>query len=276
MVTDEMCARGAQRLSGIAENPLREARLIAAFARGMSLSDIIVKGGEAVGADGEKIFFECIEKRAAKMPLAYITGKREFYGLEFEVNDKVLIPRPDTETLVEFAINAEADSAVDICTGSGCIAVALKKHRPDMTVAAVDISAGALEIAAGNAGRHNADIEFQKKDILKEIPNGRFAMLISNPPYITDEEMRGLMPEVKDFEPHLALRGGADGLLFYRRLCEIAPRILKSGGIAAFEAGAGQHEAVAEIMDKNFENIGFCRDLGNIKRVIYGKLKNNY
>ncbi|MBR2973125.1 MAG: peptide chain release factor N(5)-glutamine methyltransferase [Clostridia bacterium] len=273
MVINELIRKGADALENKVENPIREARLILAHAAEVSVSDIIVRGGDEVSTECEKKYFENIRQRACGMPFAYITGEQEFFGLKFAVNENVLIPRSDTEILVEFALSAGGKTVLDICTGSGCIAVALAKNLPDSKVSAVDISPAALEIAKKNASANGCDnVSFFETNILSEIPGGKFDLIVSNPPYIEKAELSSLMKDVIEFEPRLALDGGDDGLIFYRRICVLAPQILNKGGTLAFEIGYNQYESVYEIMKENFSQIGYKEDLSGIKRVLYGKL----
>lgn len=269
MVINELIREGAKTLENNVENPIREARLILADASGISVSDVIING-EKDASTFEKKYFENIKKRATGMPFSYITGRQEFYGLSFFVNESVLIPRADTEILVEYALSVGGEHILDICTGSGCIAVALAKNMQGSDVTAVDISSAALEIAKKNAAENGCSVSFVKMDILSEIPNGKYDLIVSNPPYIEKAELSTLMKDVIEFEPRLALDGGDDGLLFYRRICDIAPSLLEKGGVLAFEIGYNQYEEVYEIMKHAFTGISFKTDLAGIKRVIYG------
>lgn len=271
MVISELIKEGAKTLENKVDNPIREARLILADAAKVSVSDIIIRGGDEVLSDYETKYFENIRKRADGTPFAYITGEQEFYGLNFSVNENVLIPRADTEILVEYALSAGGKNVLDICTGSGCIAVSIAKNMPDSNVSAVDISPAALEVAKKNASENGCDVSFLEMDILSQIPNGKYDLIVSNPPYIEKAELSSLMKDVIEFEPRLALDGGEDGLIFYRRICAISPQILEKGGVLAFEIGYNQYDAVYEIMKENFTDIGYKEDLSGIKRVLYGK-----
>ncbi len=271
MVINELIREGVKSLENKVENPIREARLILADAAKISVSDIIIRGDEGVLPEYETKYFENIRKRADGMPFSYITGEQEFYGLIFTVNENVLIPRSDTEILVEYAFSAGGRNVLDICTGSGCIAVTLAKNFPNAHVTAVDISPASLEVAKKNASDNGCDVSFVEMDILSQIPQGKFDLIVSNPPYIEKAELSSLMKDVIEYEPRLALDGGDDGLIFYRRICEIAPQILEKGGVLAFEIGYNQYKSVYEIMKENFTEIGYKEDLSGIKRVLYGK-----
>ena len=219
-------------------------------------------------------FFELIKRRADFEPIAYISGTAEFMSLEFEVNKSTLIPRPDTETLAEYAINLIKDKNADILdigTGSGCIAISIAHYCKNADVMAVDISENALNTAKRNAEKNKVFVQFEKCDILKECPNGKFDIIVSNPPYIETDVIPTLMKDVKDYEPYSALWGGDDGLVFYRRITSVAKDILKKGGILAFEAGYTQSREIEKIMTENgFTSIGTLKDLQGIERVVYG------
>lgn len=274
MVINDLIKSGAEILETSVENPLREARLIFSHVSGMSVSDVIIRSGEDASDEICEKFFIAVKNRADKMPFAYITGKQSFFGLDFFVDENVLIPRADTETLVETALSAGGKNVLDLCTGSGCIAIALAKNMPESHITAVDVSENALEIAKKNAASIGcSNISFLHLDILSEIPCGMFDLIVSNPPYIETAELSTLMKDVISYEPSLALDGGEDGLIFYRRICAIAPQILNPGGVLAFEIGYNQYESVYEIMAKNFKDIDFKTDLAGIKRVIFGKLQ---
>ena len=180
-----------------------------------------------------KQYREFIKQRAARIPLQYLTKTQGFMGLEFSVTPAVLIPRQDTETLVETVLSYAKDkpgaSLVDVCTGSGCIAVSLAHYGNFAQVTASDISSAALLVAKKNAADNHVSVHFFESDLLEQVP-GRFDMIVSNPPYIEDDVILGLEPEVKDNEPMLALSGGKDGLIFYRRLTETAKDHLNPGG----------------------------------------------
>ena len=218
-----------------------------------------------------------IEKRISGYPLQYIVGKWEFYGYPIEVGEGVLIPRPDTETLVEAVIQiaGESPKIVDLCSGSGCIAIALQKEIPSSTVYAVEMSEDALVFLKKNLVLNNSGVKLVCGDILDSEIIDNFEkndIIVSNPPYLTDEDMNVLQKEVKH-EPKMALEGGKDGLYFYREITKLWKSKLKIGGILAYEVGMGQELDVAEILKQNrFSNIEFKKDLSGITRVVYGEL----
>lgn len=216
-----------------------------------------------------------VRKRAEHIPLQYITGEQEFMGLKFKVNSNVLIPRQDTETLVEEALNIckPGMRVLDICTGSGCIIISLNKNMTDLECVGSDISKQALLVAKENGKIHEVNVEWERSDLFENI-KGTFDVILSNPPYIPTEEILKLMPEVRDFEPYAALDGKEDGLYFYRQIIEHASEYLNTDGYLLFEIGCDQGEAVSRFM----EDAGFCdiivrKDLAGLDRVVKGRKK---
>lgn len=226
----------------------------------------------------EKIlrFDELITRRLKKIPVAYLTGTREFMGLSFAVNEHVLIPRPDTEILTEGVGEflrglGKAVTFVDLGTGSGAICISILKFIKAARAAAVDISAEALTVAKFNAQKFHVDdrLEFFQGDMFAPLAGKIFNAIVSNPPYIPTGELETLQAEVTR-EPHLALDGGADGLNFYRRIINDAPKFLVAGGLLAFEVGINQADAVKNLLVDNgcFDEPETWRDLSNIERVV--------
>lgn len=217
---------------------------------------------------------DAVEKRLKHIPLAYIFGKTEFYGYELKVNENVLIPRLDTEILIEklvadiMARNKEV-SVLDIGTGSGAIAVVVQKET-GAKVTAVDISEKALKIAKINAQNNGAKVEFVYSNLFENLNQEQFDFIVSNPPYIESEVVKGLEKEVVSNEPILALDGGVDGLDFYRKIIEKAPKHLKPHGKLYFEIGYNQANAVSSLMKKDFKDIKVYKDYGNNDRVVVG------
>lgn len=218
---------------------------------------------------------DALQTRMGHVPLQYITGEQEFMGLSFAVNPHVLIPRQDTEILVEEAqkrIKAGMD-ALDLCTGSGCIIVSLSKYAP-IHAAASDISAKALKTAKENAKRHGVTVDFIESDLFEGITS-RFDIIVSNPPYIPTEEIKTLMPEVREFEPFLALDGKEDGLFFYRKIIREANSHLKPDGFLLLEIGCGQGKDVACLMEaEGYKEITIRKDLSGLDRIVIGKGRN--
>lgn len=217
----------------------------------------------------------CIQRRCNNEPVSYITGSKEFMSLKFRVSPGVLIPRPDTEILVERAISElsgiESPVIIDMCTGSGAIAVSLAKYIPGSVVTGLDISPQALDIARLNAKENGAKVCFALHDVRKPY-EAKADAVVSNPPYIPTADIAGLETNVADFEPHLALDGGHDGLDFYRSIVDNIPHCLKKGGLLAFEVGCGLAEDVTSLMKPRFEKISIDKDLAGIERVVYGYL----
>lgn len=216
-------------------------------------------------------------KRAEHYPLQYLLGAWEFYGMRFLVGEGVLIPRADTETLVDTVLQCRraysGGTIVDLCTGSGCIALALQQQLTDTKICGIDLSPKALEYARKNAEFHHLPVEFYNANVLDPTTAAQFSDLdgiVSNPPYLTADDMHTLQTEVTH-EPSMALAGGEDGLRFYREITALWKHTLKPGGLLAFEVGMGQAEAVRAILAKNaFENIAVVPDLCGIDRVVYG------
>jgi release factor glutamine methyltransferase len=250
-----------------------------------NLAWLIAHDGEPLAADTAASFCDLIQRRLAGEPIQYITGEAEFYGFPFHVNRDVLIPRPETEHLVEMAI-ALAEKLrlagaipeqriarlriVDVGTGSGAIAVALARALPFARITATDISTAALEVARNNTARNGvADrVRFVEGDLLEPVGSERFDIIVSNPPYVPESDRATLDVEVRDYEPAHALFAGADGLAIYRRLIPAAFRALVSGGFVALEIGYGQQEAVhALLANEGFAAIEFAADLQCIPRV---------
>ncbi len=216
-----------------------------------------------------------INMRLRHVPLQHIIGHTGFMGLDFKVSRDVLIPRQDTETLVETVLEREKDpriSILDLCTGSGCIAVSLKKLGGYSKVAASDLSDKAIGLAMRNASINDTEIRLIKSDLFNDI-EGRFDVIVSNPPYIPAEEIETLSPEVRDHDPRMALDGGADGLDIYRRIVSECSDVLNPGGRLYMEIGFDQAAAVGALMkEADFRDIEVVKDLAGKDRVIFGTL----
>ena len=223
-----------------------------------------------------KEFNTLINQRLNNRPIAYIVESREFMGLDFFVKEGVLIPRPDTENLVEEIISICKDkedlSILDIGTGSGAISVSLAKYL-NAKVTSFDIEDIPLEVGKLNSKNNNVEVEFIKSDLFSSIKGKdiKFDVIVSNPPYITDEEIKTLHPQVKDYEPYSALFGGEDGLYFYKEITKESIKYLKNGGILAYEVGYNQAEDVIKIMEKyNYQKVYKKKDIQGIDRVVIG------
>jgi release factor glutamine methyltransferase len=240
----------------------------------MNLAWLIAHDGEPLAPGAADTFCDLVERRLFGEPMQYIIGEAEFYGLSFNVNRDVLIPRPETEHLVEKAIALAAEFArhkiVDVGTGSGAIAVALSHALPFAQIAATDISPAALAVAQSNAARNGvADrVRFLEGELLEPVAGEQFDIVVSNPPYVPESDRNTLDEEVRNFEPGRALFAGADGLDIYRRLIPAAFGALVSGGYVLLEIGYGQQEAMQALLKKEgFAGIEFIADLQGIPRV---------
>lgn len=262
-----MTVHEALRTSGI---DAREARLLLAAATGRSEASVLAHPEKSLLEQEKNQFLEMTARRAAGEPIAYILGHKEFYGLELTVNSAVLIPRPETELLVDLALDRNPASVLDVGTGSGAIALAIKRHRPDARVVATDASAAALEVARRNAARFNLEVDLRHGRWFEPVAGERFEAIISNPPYVVvgDPHLAAL-----PYEPRLALLGGADGLDGFRVLAREAPAHLLPGGWLLVEHGEGQHEAVRGLLEAaGLETAASWPDLAGIPRVSGGKL----
>jgi release factor glutamine methyltransferase len=226
-------------------------------------------------------FRELVKRRRTFEPIAYILGEREFYGRTFRVDRRVLVPRPDTEALVDVGLTrtrhvSMSMRALDLCTGSGCVAVTFARERPTSSVLASDVSEGALAVARENALRLGAyRASFHLGDLFQAVPPAaRFDLVTANAPYVPAGELGSLQPDVRDHEPRLALEGGEDGLRVTARVVAEAPRWLAPGGVLAVEVGAGQAPRVAELFARaGLAAIELRRDYGGIERVVSGVLE---
>ena len=254
------------------ENAVFDANLIVRTYLGLKPIDIVLEGGRKVSdGDTEKIRSLC-RRRCQREPLQYILGVWEFMGLELEVNKGVLVPRADTEVLAETVLSENKGmNVLDICSGSGCIALSIAHYNSSAFVTGIDISDSALELSRRNAEKTELSkrVRFEKCDILNEIPDGVYDVIVSNPPYIETAKIDKLQKEVSFYEPRIALDGGEDGLLFYRRICSVAPKLLQQHGKIYFEVGHSQADAVERLMaDAGLKNIGRIKDLCEVERVL--------
>jgi release factor glutamine methyltransferase len=272
---------GAQRLQNAAvAEPRREAGSLLAHVVGRDRSFVIAHADDALTAEGRAAFRSLIERRASGEPLQYITGHQEFFKLDFEVTPDVLIPRPETELIVEASLellqNDTEPYFADIGTGSGCIAISMLHELPAARAIATDMSPTALRVAQRNAERHGvADrLELLESDCFSALDaRGSFSLIASNPPYVSDDELKSVQREVRH-EPRAALAAGSDGLSVIRRLLREARPFLRSGGHFVFEVGFGQSEAVEHLIDRRVWKLLEIRtDLQRIPRtfVLQGK-----
>jgi release factor glutamine methyltransferase len=239
---------------------------------------LIVQSERPLSAQELDRFRELFKRRRTGEPVAYLLGEREFYGIALRVDARVLVPRPDSECLVEVALErtrarSMLGSALDLCTGSGCIAIAFARQRQTWSVTASDISPDALAVATDNAHRTGAirNLRLMQGSLFEPVAGERFDLISANPPYIPAGDIPGLPVDVRDFEPRLALDGGADGLDLVRAIARQAPQHLKPGGLLALEIGADQGPASVTILqDAGFVEVQLARDLGGRDRVVSG------
>jgi release factor glutamine methyltransferase len=256
----------ALRSSGI--DP-REARLLLAHVTGFSEASVLASPGRTLPTEHEARFMEHVMRRRKGEPVAYILGEKEFYGLRLTVNPAVLIPRPETELLVDLALQRDFSSVLDLGTGSGAIALAIKRNRPAARVVAVDTSAAALVVAKRNGAALGLDTEWRHGRWFEAVPGERFGVVVANPPYVAAGD-----PHLADlhFEPASALVAGADGLDAIRDIIPAAPHHLERGGWVLIEHGLGQDGAVRALMKASgLEDVQTWPDLSGIGRVSGGR-----
>ena len=261
--------------SGFAEAE-SDSRLIFEYIAGIDRVKLTLEGDRELGPDVEEKLKAALDMRLTHMPVQYITGYQNFMGLEFMVSKDVLIPRMDTETLVEEVLRLGLSNVrvLDICTGSGCILLSILKYVYGSSGVGVDISDGALGVAKANSEALGIDATFIKSDMFENIPKDeRFDIVVSNPPYIRSDVIGTLMSEVKDYEPMSALDGSADGLRFYRIIADRAPEFLNKGGMLFVEIGYDQGEEVsALITEAGFTDVQVIKDLSGLDRVVSGRI----
>ncbi len=239
---------------------------------GISRGEYFMDMNRSLDEMQEKRYCEYIRIRANHIPLQHITGTQEFMGLEFYVNEHVLIPRQDTEVLVERVLYdlMPGMKVLDMCTGSGCILVSIMKLKQGVFGTGVDISEAALEIATRNVTQHQIEAELLQSDLFEKV-QGEFDVIVSNPPYIRTAVIEQLQDEVKFHDPLLALDGKEDGLYFYKRIVAESPNYLKKGGKLYFEIGHDQGEAVSTLMkDAGYTDVTVKKDLSGLDRVVFG------
>lgn len=258
----------AEAIAASALEP-REARLLLAEACGQSQAQIAAFPERELEAHASERFLACAQRRRSGEPIAYIVGRKEFHGLELAVDARVLVPRPETELLVDLVLAAPFASLVDLGTGSGAIALAVKRHRPAARVVGVEASASALAVAAANADRLGLDVELRQGCWFDALGDQRFDVVASNPPYVAMDDPH--LPSLR-FEPRSALVAGTDGLEALRQIVSEAPAHLIPGGRLLLEHGQGQDVSVRRLMeDAGFREITTIADLAGIGRVTQGK-----
>ncbi len=256
---------------GIAEATL-DAWYLLEHVTGVSRAKYFLNENESISEQEERLYQDAIIKRANRIPLQHITGTQEFMGLTFSVNEHVLVPRQDTEVLVESVLQIAKGGMkiLDMCTGSGCILLSLLKLQEGLTGLGVDISEDALTVAKQNAKNLGVDAMFLKSDLFEQV-EGQFDIIVSNPPYIKTKVIEELEDEVKLHDPWIALDGMEDGLHFYRKIVECAPTFLKNEGALYFEIGHDQGQEVKQLMEMaGFLNVTVKKDLAGLDRVVFG------
>ena len=295
----ELISIGTKQLrdAGVADAEI-DAKELYCYMRGMDRTALMLRWQEVMQDNQCEAYFNLIERRASRVPLQHITGRQEFMGLPFEVNEKVLIPRQDTETMVEDALELmekgtlrgqeytdglkRGGDILDLCCGSGAIGISIAKLAKGAHVTCSDLSKDALEVADRNARLNDCkSVKFTESDMFAafcgRLGKKKFNLIISNPPYIPQSVIEGLEPEVRDHEPMMALDGGQDGLDFYRIIAEQAPEHLKKGGVLMLEIGFDQKEAVKGLLQERgrFEKIVGLTDLTGKDRIVAAILSKN-
>lgn len=265
---------------GVTE-PRREAASLLVFVIGKDKTFLVAHPEYELSGDEAALFDELARRRAAREPLQYITGRQEFYGLEFIVTPDVLIPRPETELLVENALGilsrASNPTFCEVGVGSGCISVAILHEIKTARAVGLDISENALATARKNAEKHDvsARLELMISDVFSCLKNEKFDLIVSNPPYISIKEMKTLQTEVRDFEPFAALTDGGDGFSIIEKIVAAAPRYLKKNGFLLLEIGFGQAARATSMLDaKLWRDVEFFPDLQGIARTVKARLEN--
>ena len=271
--------KASLKQAGVEEAAL-DARILLEFVCGTNRNDLLAHGEEPVSHEKNETYVNCIARRAEHIPLQHITGSQEFMGLSFQVNDKVLIPRQDTELLVEEVMLHLHDgmSILDLCTGSGCILLSLLHYSNDCRGIGMDISKEALLVAQQNCRNLKLEAEFLESDLFSAFEpdkaggkQEKFDIIVSNPPYIETEIVETLAAEVKDHEPGIALDGGKDGLDFYRKIAKEAGAYLNRGGMLFLEIGYNQGEAVTKLLEESgFRDVQLKKDYAGLDRVVFG------
>ena len=252
-------------------NDLPDAKNLLFGLKNWNLTDFIVHESEPLNEAFFALFEDGVRRLRLHEPIQYVLGEAWFYGRRFTVNPSVLIPRLDTEIIVREALKEARGRVLDLCTGSGCIGLTLKLEKPALHMTLSDVSEEALRVARENAAKFGVSVAILKSDLFSAL-QGTFDYIISNPPYIRDSEISELDPEVRDFEPRMALSGKEDGLYFYERIGAEAGRFLRPGGVLFLEIGDDQGETVPEILRKNgFSEISVIPDLAGRSRVVRAK-----
>lgn len=278
MTFREALTEGSARLQSgnilFCDTPFLDSSVLLGFAAGLTREQLFVRYPEELPQEIYDKFSSLIEKRLKGLPVSYIRKQKEFYGRDFYVDERVLVPRPDTECIIDKALELgkERDNlrVLDLCTGSGCIAITLKLEKPELTVHASDLSTDALDVAGANAEYLNAEVNFMESDLFSSVA-GKYGMVVTNPPYVSSHETNG-MKESGWPEPQLALDGGDDGLDLIREIIVNSLDYLQDNSYLLIEAGPDQAETISSLMkDAGFRDIEITKDLAGRNRITSGR-----
>jgi len=274
----EALRKGAARMREASGTPALDARVLLKHVLKKDDTYLLVHGDESLSKEEQDLYELFLQKREQGMPVAYITGSKEFMGMEFRVNEHTLIPRPDTEVAVTEALEAIRShgyrKVLDLCCGSGAIGLSIAASFEFTNVTLSDINKEALDVASENAVRLGLEerVRIVYSDLFSSIEDS-YDLIVSNPPYISGEDMKKLEKTVRDYEPHLALYGGVSGLDFYRSITQQAPRYLRENGMLIFEIGYDQSSEVEKMMKEyGFKNVHTIKDFSGLSRVVSGLL----
>lgn len=273
-ISESLGLAGDELLRSGVDEPFREASSLLQFVLGRDRTFLIAHPEYELVGNEEKRFNEAVRRRSAREPFHHITGTKEFYGLEFLVSADVLIPRPETEMLVEAATDRLANAGKYFCeigVGSGCIAVSILKNVPASSAIGLEISPAAIAVAEKNAALHSVEdrLEIRRSDLFASLGDERFDLIVTNPPYIPAADLAGLQPEVELFEPNAALTDGGNGLSLISAIIDNSPRFLHPGGTLLIEIGFGQADAVGQMLDSSrFRRWEIVPDLQQIPRMV--------
>ena len=271
-VGDALDAAVARLAAAGVPEPRADAEILLAYALDTTRAGVVARARDALAPGVDAAFAALVARRAAREPVQYVVGEREFWSLPFAVDRRVLVPRPETELVVETALRVapHARRVLDVGTGSGAIAAALARELPAARVWASDVDPDALAVARANLARHAPAVALVRGDLLAPFRDAALDLVVSNPPYVGEDELTALMPEVRDHEPRGALVAGRDGLVAIGALVGEAPRVLAPGGRLVVEIGHGQADAVRRLVERTrlYEQVEVVRDHGGIERVL--------